>query len=815
MSEAPFSSNFDELSAEDLAVLQAFDTLDDQAFPSMDEQNSGPGNATTLSLGGGVLDFDNPEDMLMLFASEADEDIGTIRRALQQVEQDNHIHSPGLVSVGRAAHKLKGTAGAMGCEAISTIALRMEEEIQLLKDEKIAFFSGLMALVHAVNALEKTLQSVISDGQENLVHLQQLTQDLAALHIHSNSDKISSEKEYFVQPSAPKEVFELSPIMSSMSSTQVDTRYLHALMSHTEHLAELHAPLENAQAQISKSLIELQAAHARLRRLEGLFSSVAFTNTPSAEQGHALERHSASSLVTRILHEALQRTGRQLYKRPNPAAKVQPSTRSAEMALWDEMEMDRFTENKILLQSFSEAVADVATASSQLRMAFSQLQALVEQQVRQAALVRNDALRLRSAPFGVLLTSVQRVVQMIAQAHNQVETVQFESSGENTEIDQDILTFLEGPLLRMVRASVAEGLLAIPPSTTPHGNPQHYRIWLHAQMIGSEIAIELGFSMPIPGGALEMLREPVQRLQGSIGVQRNPTGGVSYQLRFPRAQGVIQGLMVIVSGQGLVLPLSHVQSVDYQRLEAYTQLYNVGNLLNFPPVATAPVNALPPVILLAGSYKRIAVQVDEIVGEAEFVMKPLATHLQRPGVTGCAIDGSGNVLLILDVPALIQYDLAQRRMHPQRGASGPLAPPPVQIPQTKVPNTILVVDDSVYMRQSLRSTFERAGYCVVEARDGIEALEYLTSEPTPAILMLDIEMPNLNGYDLLNILHMQPGIADCKTILLTSRDSEQHRQRAMELGAYDFLSKSCPQETLQEILLDTVRRALEDTNSSI
>lgn len=807
MSETPFSPNFDELSAEDLAVLQAFDALDDLAFPSnLDEQNGMQSNSTAISLSDDALDLENPEAMLILFASEADEDIGTIRRALQQVEQDNHVNSPGLISVGRAAHKLKGTAGAMGCEAISTIALRMEEEMQLMKDGKVEFLSGLMALVHAINALEMTLQSVVNDGQESLVPLQQLTQDLAALNALSEpiAPRTEQENPGSVLSLASKEIQELSPVPTS---AQVDTRYLHALMTHTEHLIELHTPLESAQKQVTKSLMELQAAHTRLRRLEGLFSSVAFTNTSTSERGRPLENHPASSLVARILHEALQRTGRQPQNKPHRATGEIQSTRSPEMALWDEMEMDRFTENKILLQSFSEAVADVATASAQLRAAFAQLNALVEQQVRQATLVRNDALRLRSAPFSILLARVQRAVQMIAQAHNQV--VLFEASGETTEIDQDILEFLSGPLLHLVRASVAEGLLATPPPTKSYGTSPRYRIWLCAQVIGSEIAIELGFSMPIPGGALEVLRGPVTQLQGSIGVQRNPTGGVSYQLRFPRAQGVIQGLMVMAGGQGLVLPLPHVHLIDYKRQESYAQLYSVGALLNFPPTPTSSVSSFPPVILLAGSYKRVAVQVDEIVGEVELVMKPLPAHLQRPGVTGCAVDGSGNVLLILDMPALIQFDLLQRRTNPQYGTppATPQVPAPSQTGQTKQPPTILVADDSIYIRQSLRSTFERAGYQVVEARDGIEALEYLTSEQMPSVLMLDIEMPNLNGYDLLNILHTQPGIADCKTILLTSRSSEKHRQRAMELGAYDFLSKPCA----QEVLLETVRRALADT----
>ena len=804
MSETPFPSNFDELSDEDLAVLRAFDALDDLAFPgSLDDQPGIQSNSTGLSLTSGALNLENPEDMLILFASEADEDIGTIRRALQQVEQDNQVNSPGLVSLGRAAHKLKGTSGAMGCEAMSTIALRMEEEMQLIKDGKIEFLSGLMALVHAVNALEMTLQSVVNDGQESLLPLQQLTQDLAALHVESEQPA-SAEKEHPLPPLTPKDVSELSP--AAAPGAQVDTHYLHALMSHTEHLIELHTPLESAQEQVTKSLIELQAAHARLRRLESLFSSVAFTNTPAEEEARSLERHPASSLVARILHEALQRTGRQPQNRVHPPVHPISPARSPEMALWDEMEMDRFTENKILLQSFSEAVADVATASAQLRSAFSQLNALIEQQVRQATLVRNDALRLRSAPFSILLARVQRAVQMIAQAHNQA--VLFEASGETTEIDQDILEFLAGPLLHLVRASVAEGLLATPPPAKSNGPLQHYRIWLHARIIGSEIEIELGFSMPIPGGALEVLRGPVQQLQGSIGVQRNPTGGVSYQLRFPRAQGVIQGLMVMAGGQGLVLPLAHVHSIDYKRQEAYTQLYNVGTLLDFPSTSHGSVSSLPPAILLAGSYRRVAIQVDEIVGEVELVMKPLPAHLQRPGITGCAVDGTGNVLLILDLPMLIQHDAMQRRANPQR------TPPTIpqgqtqdQSAQTRPPATILVADDSIYIRQSLRSTFERAGYHVVEARDGVEALEYLTSEQMPAVLMLDIEMPNLNGYDLLNILHTQPGIAECKTILLTSRSSEKHRQRALELGAYGFLSKPCA----QEVLLETVRRAIADT----
>ena len=455
--------------------------------------------------------------------------------------------------------------------------------------------------------------------------------------------------------------------------------------------------------------------------------------------------------------------------------------------------MDRFTEHKILIQSFGEAVADVATATSQLKAAYAQLDSLLEQQVRQAILVRDDTLRLRSAPFSVLLARVQHIVQALAQRHKRA--IHLETAGETTEIDQDILEFLAEPLLNLIRANVTDSLLSVPLS--PLQEPD--RIWLQAQTAGNEIVIDLGFSMPIPGGALEALRGPIQQVHGAFAAKRNPSGGVIYQLRFPRAQGLIQGLLVQISGQGLILPLSHIELIDYKRQETQAQLYHLSTLLNFSSTTSSLTTTLPPPIILAGSQKRVAIQVDEIVSEVELIMRPLDKHLQRPGIVGTAVDGTGNVLLIVDLPALVRYTIARQPLSsfntPTTSALSSEARPPARL---------LVADDSVYIRQSLRQTFERAGYEVVEARDGIEALECLSSDQPPAVMLLDIEMPNLNGYDLLNILHSQPGFVDCKTILLTSRSSDKHRQRAMELGAYAFLGKPCP----QDILLDTVYKAL-------
>lgn len=792
MDDTSFSPRSEELSAEDLAIIQAFDATDDLVIAgNLDEQQLGM-QSGSLPLEKGGPGAENPEDMLMLFASEADEDIATMRRALQDLEQDNQRTSPGLVTLGRAAHKLKGTAGAMGCEAMSAIALQIEEELHLVRDGKVVFLTGVMALVHAINALEATLKSVLESGQENPQPLQELLQDMGKLNVPSEQ---LAAQEISPSRSAPSVADAALPPLVP----QLDSRNLHTLISHTEHLVELNTSLQSVQKQISKSLMELQAAHGRLRHLEGLISNMAFPGLSGSEAGQSSGDHPSSSLVARIL----LRGGRQQRSRPTPPSITQPGL-PAESALWDEMEMDRFTEHKILLQSFSEAVADVATASSQLRAAFAQLNTLLDQQASQTMAIRDDTLRLRSVPFNILLARVQQIIQELAQKHNR--PIQLEVKGETIELDQDILEALAEPFLNMIRANVTDSLLSTPPP--PLQEPD--RIWLQAQAVGNEIVIELGFSMPIPGGALEALRAPIQQLHGSIAARRNPSGGVLYQLRFPRTQGLVQGLLVQAGGQGLILPLVHIDLIDYKHQEPSAQVYNLAALLGFPQQTGSAVTA--PAILLAGSQRRVALQVDEIIGEVELITKPLDKHLQRPGIVGTAVDGSGNVLLIVDLPALVRYGFIQRsRAMFKAQSTATSIPAQTASTQSSAPAvqqaaTILVADDSVYIRQSLRQTFERAGYEVIEARDGIEALEYLSSDQPPAVMLLDIEMPNLNGYDLLNILHSRPGFADCKTILLTSRSSEKHRQRAMELGAYAFLGKPCA----QDVLLDTVFKALAD-----
>jgi chemosensory pili system protein ChpA (sensor histidine kinase/response regulator) len=199
-----------------------------------------------------------------------------------------------------------------------------------------------------------------------------------------------------------------------------------------------------------------------------------------------------------------------------------------------------------------------------------------------------------------------------------------------------------------------------------------------------------------------------------------------------------------------------------------------------------------------GSHRVSGIVVDEVLGESEFVIKPLPAYLRRPGLAGTAIDGRERILLVLDLPELISAYASRPRIESRE-------PTQDQVPSPRQPQEpkILIADDSVSMRLSLRQTLSHAHYTVMEASDGLEALELLQTH-VPDVLLLDIEMPNLNGYDLLNLMRLRPELATVKTIMLTSRSSEQHMKHALELGAYGYLTKPCPLETL----LNKVQEAL-------
>jgi chemosensory pili system protein ChpA (sensor histidine kinase/response regulator) len=209
-------------------------------------------------------------------------------------------------------------------------------------------------------------------------------------------------------------------------------------------------------------------------------------------------------------------------------------------------------------------------------------------------------------------------------------------------------------------------------------------------------------------------------------------------------------------------------------------------------------------LIIEVGRRRAALLVDQISDDQEVVVQTLPPHLRRRSIRGTTVTPDGVVQLLLDLPELLQGALDGGRAAPA------LRKKPLPQFESSTAPRVLVVDDSMSIRGALELTLTRAGFNVQLARDGIEAFEMMRVA-IPKVMVLDIEMPRLDGFELLSVMRDAPQFSGVRVIMLTSRAADRHREQAMKLGAAAYLIKPCPQETL----IETIRMQLVDQASLV
>ena len=220
-----------------------------------------------------------------------------------------------------------------------------------------------------------------------------------------------------------------------------------------------------------------------------------------------------------------------------------------------------------------------------------------------------------------------------------------------------------------------------------------------------------------------------------------------------------------------------VNSVDY-RGNSFP-LHYLQHLIGKKTEITEPQN-YSSVLLLRSGTQRIALHVDELIGNQEVVVKHINPQLASvPGVTGATVLGDGRVVLIMN-PVLLAH-------RPQPDATATILPPQSAISRPAAP-MVMVVDDSLTVRKITGRLLEREGYRVCTAKDGIDALEQL-KDALPDVMLVDIEMPRMDGFDLSNNVRQDPRTTGIPIIIISSRTADKHRDRARQLGVNAFLGK--------------------------
>ncbi|MGV0108469.1 histidine kinase [Nostoc sp. DSM 114160] len=375
------------------------------------------------------------------------------------------------------------------------------------------------------------------------------------------------------------------------------------------------------------------------------------------------------------------------------------------------------------------------------------------------------------------------------------------------------------------------------------------------------------------GMGLDIVRTQMHALNGSISVQSLPNQGTIFILKIPfsmtteklmlvQAKGVVYGLMLDSIEKILIPSEQQIKEIEGKKVlylnidndETMVSLRQLSKLINYngsfinnetsynTSNTQNPSIAKNPVLLLQRNQGKVALEVDQIIGEQELVIRPLGNAIAPPKyIYGCSSLANGNLILVIDALLLIRSSEIQQttldiRALPVASASNIKALPisghtfsstPLlaaststttietqpsysQEPDYKSPKVVLVVDDAISLRQTLSLTLQKSGYQVIQAQNGVEALEKLQLHPEIQVVVSDLEMPRMNGFELLSNFRQYTNLAKIPVVILTSRSAEKHRQLAKELGAKAYLIKPFLEHELISKIKELINNNTDD-----
>jgi chemosensory pili system protein ChpA (sensor histidine kinase/response regulator) len=539
-------------------------------------------------------------------------------------------------------------------------------------------------------------------------------------------------------------------------------------------------------------------------------------------------------------------------------ARYQREPESADAA-FDPLEMDRFSTLQQLSRALAESSADLTSLQNTLEDLTRQYETLLQQQSRVSTDLQEGLMRTRMVPFESLVPRLRRVLR---QAGGELgKQVQLKVEGAQGEMDRSVLERMTAPLEHMLRNAVAHGL-ETPDQRAAAGKPEEGTVSLAVRREGSEVVIvvaddgrgldadairrkaiergrlaadaevsrnelyafilETGFStarevsrLAGRGVGMDVVHSEIRQLGGSLHIDSEFGAGSRFTIRLPFSMAVTQAVFVRIGETIHAVPIASVRGVGrisrdalneqladgdavYQYAGETFPIHDLGVLLNQAQVRASESLQIPLLLIRSGDL-RAAVLVDQVVGNREIVVKPVGPQIGSiPGVFGATIMGDGSVVIILDVAPLVRRTISQAE-------AGRVALAPVEVQKRVVP-LVMVVDDSITMRKVTGRVLERNNFEVIAAKDGIDAIEKM-AERVPDLMLLDVEMPRMDGYELAIHMRADSRLRNVPIIMITSRTGEKHRQRALEVGVNDYLGKPYQESELIKRVTELLHQA--------
>ncbi len=769
-------------------------------------------------------------DLFPIFAEEAMELLPQLAGALRQwvSRPDN---GSARAEVLRNLHTLKGSARLAGALRLGEMAHRMETTAERLGSD-----------VHRGADLEplQTAFDAISARFELLRHTDPQAQDV----VQTAPEQVPAPAVPVAQPADPAAV-PSAPVEGGAAATAGLTGLA---------LPQAPAPMQVRAGAAVRVRPEL------LDRLVNQTGEVIITRSRMESELLTL-RGSLKDLTGNLDRLRQQLRDIELQAETQMQSRL-AQARDADQS-FDPLEFDRFTRVQELTRMMAESVNDVATVQRNLQRAVEATEDGLVAQARQTRELQRDLLRTRMVEFEGISERLYRVVRQASKESG--KQVRLDITGGNIEMDRGVLDRMTGAFEHLLRNSVVHGIEA-PEARQRAGKPAEGQIEIRLSQelndvsvvfsddgagldlarlrekgraqglfapdaeISDEEAAQLVFEPGLStarevselagrGIGMDVVRSDVVALGGRIETASRPGEGSSFKLVLPLTTAVTQVVMLRAGTLTFGVPSNLVEVVRRLSTSDLQQAYasgalNVGGedlpffwtgaLLQSSPHSQEVHGRTHPVVIFRSAAQRVAMHVDEVLGNQEVVVKNLGTQLSRlPGLAGMSVLASGAVALIYNPVALATVYGSQVpawvASQPRGGgaASGD-ASVAGEMEVSAVP-LVLVVDDSITVRRVTQRLLQREGYRVTLAADGLQALEKLQLE-RPAVVLSDIEMPRMDGFDLVRNIRSDVRLSDLPVIMITSRIAEKHREHARELGVDHYLGKPYSEDELLALI---------------
>ncbi|HEY0914323.1 MAG TPA: Hpt domain-containing protein [Solimonas sp.] len=756
-----------------------------------------------------------------IFSGEAAELLESLEQSLRVWVAEPSNPAP-IRDLQRVLHTFKGGARMAGLNAMGDLAHDMETRINRIE-------AGLEP------ADASTLAELSKEG-ERLHQMHDLLErgDVAALTEGEADTQAGAEAQAEASDAEPTPVSPAhawDPLLFWRPEEEVEASFrretarvpvesLDGMLNEAGEISIYRSRLEEHNSGVEAQLDEMRQAIARIR-----------------DQLRQMDAETDAQIAARGLGQA-------------------PDQSDRYAAEFDPLEMDRYTRMQELSRALNESIGDLAGLHATMDGLISEADTLLMQQGRVNTSLQQGLMRTLMVPFSRQVSRLQRVVKQTASENGKQAEAVF--AGVESELDRNVLERMTAPLEHLLRNAVVHGL-EDPATRAVAGKEPQGRIAVGLWREGSQLLIELrddgkgldfeairaqairrglmppdaqasddevaqfifqpGFSTAKKltqdagrGIGMDVVASEVKQLGGTLELNSEWGKGTRFLVRLPLTLAMSQALLVGVGPEQYAVLLSSVEGIaripreqldDFYREDGPLLSYGsaeyrvryLGDFIDVPRDRSSESRTVNAILVrmgegLGAADRRIAVVVDQLLGNREIVSKAVGPQVSSvAGVTGATILADGRVVLILDPGALAQ-DRARRTLASLAAGRADAADK-----AEDARNLIMVVDDSITIRRVTERLLLKNGYRVVTAKDGLDAMAQLQTE-SPAAILLDIEMPRADGFEVATFVRNSSRIAATPIIMITSRSGDKHRERARSIGVNRYLIKPYQEEQL-------------------